>query len=44
MNFETIIIMVLSYGLGYFTFWIKGRCEQGDNEASALPSNCPYVS
>ena len=42
MNFETIIIMLLSYSLGLFTFWIKGRCE---NEGkSDLPENCPYIN
>ena len=44
MNFDTIMIMAASYALGYFTFWIKGRCENSDeNEESPLPSNCPYV-
>ena len=44
MNFETVIIMALSYALGYFTFWIKGRCEQKEGKANSLPTNCPYVN
>jgi len=44
MNFETVVIIALSYALGYFTFWIKGRCEGSESEASSLPSNCPYVN
>ena len=43
MNFDTIMIMAASYALGYFTFWIKGRCEKDESEGSSLPTNCPYV-
>ena len=43
MNFEIVIIMFLSYGLGVFTIWIKRRCETIDEEKSSLPLNCPYV-
>ena len=43
MNFETIIIMFLSYSLGMFTIWIKRRCEKESEEGTSLPLNCPYV-
>ena len=43
MNFETIIIILLSYSLGVFSVWIKRRCERESNEGSSLPLNCPYV-
>jgi len=44
MNYETIIVMFLSYLLGVFTVWIKHRCEKVDEEGESLPLNCPYVN
>jgi len=44
MNYETIIIIVLSYSLGVFSVWIKHRCEDKESRCNTnLKSNVEDV-
>lgn len=40
MNYETIIIIILSYSLGVFSVWIKQRCENKE-EGCEIPTLSP---